>query len=82
MINPILCYECAENLGEVSDIISLATRGYYKNLLLNNSIKPEKLELCPNISKPIGFILDAFGLPNMCCRMHIIGMSDLHTIYK
>jgi hypothetical protein len=41
-----------------------------------------KLEICPNLTKPIGFILDAAGLNLICCRMHILGVTNFDSIYK
>lgn len=80
----ILCPECCENLGEVRDFINLAKQGYYKSTIKKefDTIKPDKLLICPNISKPIGFILDAVGLTNLCCRMHILGETNFDKIYK
>lgn len=79
----ILCPSCGNGLSEVYDFIELAKQGYYKSL--GNKIKNvniDKLELCPNISKPIGFILDAAGLDLICCRMHILGVTNFDKIYK
>lgn len=80
----ILCPECAFNLGEVAEFIDLAKQGYYKSNLKKSlsNINPDKLELCSNISKPIGFIMDAVGVTNICCRMHILGMTKFDHIYK
>jgi hypothetical protein len=79
----ILCPECSCNIGEVYDFINLTKQGYYKTILKkNNSIKPENLILLPDIVKPIGFILDAAGLTNLCCRMHVLGTTNFNKIYK
>lgn len=80
----ILCPECSFCLAEVYEFIDLAKQGYYKSLLKNelNEISPEKLEICPDISKPIGFIMDAVGVTNICCRMHILGVTNFDKIYK
>lgn len=80
----ILCPECSENIGEVCEFIHLAKQGYYQTNMkkIFTEIKPEKLELCPDISKPIGFIMDAVGLTNICCRMHILGMTNFDKVYK
>lgn len=80
----ILCPECGECLGEVCDFITLARQGYYKSLgdKIPKDIKSDKLELCPNITKSIGFILDAAGLKLLCCRMHVLGMTNFDTVYK
>jgi len=80
----ILCPECSFCLGEIYEFVILAKQGYYKKTLektLENT-SPETLEICPNISKPIGFILDAVGVTNLCCRMHILGITNFDTIYK
>ena len=80
----ILCPECSECLGEVYEFINLAKQGYYQTELKKEGkdINPEKLQLCPNISKPIGFIMDAVGITNICCRMHILGVTNFDVIYK
>ena len=79
----ILCPECCENLGEVVDFIHLTKQGYYSTLKKEiTPVAPEKLVICPDISKPIGFILDAVGLNNLCCRMHILGITNFDNIYK
>jgi hypothetical protein len=80
----ILCPECSFCLGEVYDFINLAKQGYYKSTMQKSfdEIKSEKLEICPNISKPIGFIMDAVGATNICCRMHILGVTNFDKVYK
>ena len=80
----VLCPGCGNGLGEVYDFIDIAKQGYYKaleNKQLEN-IKTDKLELCPNIAMPIGFILDAAGLNLICCRMHILGVTNFDKVYK
>jgi hypothetical protein len=80
----ILCPECCSCLGEIYEFINLTKQGYYRSILKKtfDEIKPEKLELCPDISKPIGFIMDAVGATNLCCRMHILGVTNFDKIYK
>ena len=80
----ILCPECSCCLGEISEFIDLAKQGYYKSMMKKTltEIKPETLEICPNISYPIGHILDAVGALNICCRMHILGVTNFNKIYK
>jgi DNA-directed RNA polymerase subunit N (RpoN/RPB10) len=80
----ILCTSCGNDLAEVYDFVNLAKQGYYKSLgeKIPSNIEFNKLELCPNITKPIGFILDAAGLNLMCCRMHIIAVTNFDKIYK
>jgi hypothetical protein len=80
----ILCPECSFNLGEIVEFVDLAKQGYYKSNLKKSisEINPEVLELCPNVSKPIGFIMDAVGATNICCRMHILGVTKFDHIYK
>lgn len=79
----ILCPSCGNGLSEVYDFIKLAKQGYYKSLGKEISVvNVDKLQLCPNISKPIGFILDAAGLNLLCCRMHILGVTNFDKIYK
>ena len=81
MVGFILCPECSENIGEVAEFIDLVKQGFYKDIDKKENIEPEKLVICPNISKPIGFILDAVGLKNICCRMHILGATNFDKIY-
>ena len=80
----VLCPSCGNGLSEVYDFIDLARQGYYKSLgnKIPYDIKSDKLELCPNLSKPIGFILDAAGLNLLCCRMHIMGVTNFDKVYK
>lgn len=80
----ILCPECSSCIGEVIEFINLTKQGYYKTTMKKSfsEIKPEKLELCPNISKPIGFIMDSVGMTNICCRMHILGLTNFDKVYK
>ena len=76
----ILCPSCGNGLSEVYDFIQIAKQGYYKSEYDN--INVNKLEISPNLTKPIGFILDAAGLNLICCRMHILGVTNFDTIYK
>lgn len=79
----ILCPSCGEGLAEVFDFIELAKQGYYKtSSKIPESVKSDKLELCPNIALPIGFILDAAGLKLLCCRMHVLGVTNFDKVYK
>jgi len=80
----ILCPSCGNGIGEVFKFIKLAEQGYYKSLKDTplGSVNPDKIELIPNIALPIGFILDAAGLKLMCCRMHVLGVTDFNNIHK
>jgi hypothetical protein len=80
----ILCPECSFCLGEVYEFIDLAKQGYYKSTMKKTleNVRPETLELCPNISKPIGFMMDIMGVTNICCRMHLLGVTNFDKIYK
>ena len=79
----ILCPECCENIGEVSDFIHIAKQGYYQTLKKKiKDIDYKKLDICSDITEPIGFILDAVGLTNICCRMHVLGATNFDSIYK
>jgi len=84
MSGHILCPSCGNNIAEVYDFIKLAKEGYYKSLgnELNKNTSVDQLNLCPNISKPIGFILDSAGLDLICCRMHVLGNTNFDKIYK
>ena len=77
----ILCPSCGECLSEVYDFIQAAKQGYYESLNIKK-INVDQLEICPNVTKPIGFILDAAGLKLMCCRMHMLGSTNFDNIYK
>ena len=79
----VLCPSCGGALAEVYDFIELAKQGYYKSeSKIPEEIKSDKLELYPNISLPIGFILDAAGVKLLCCRMHILGVTNFDKVYK
>ena len=80
----VLCPECGEGLNELYDFIDLVKRGYYKKLRDDKNIKihPTKLQLTPNINKPIDFILDQVGLTNICCRAHILGVTSFDEVYN
>jgi DNA-directed RNA polymerase subunit N (RpoN/RPB10) len=78
----ILCPSCGNCLGEYYEFINIVKNGYYKSLNIDEKVNINKIEICPNITKPIGFILDAVGLNLMCCRMHILGATNFEKIYK
>ena len=79
----MLCPSCGNGLSEVYDFVNLAKQGYYKSLEKNLAkVNVDKLEIYPDLTKPIGFILDAAGLKLMCCRMHMLGVTNFNTIYK
>jgi DNA-directed RNA polymerase subunit N (RpoN/RPB10) len=79
----VLCPECGEGLNEVYEFIDLVKQGYYKKLLDESKVKihPTKLQLTPDITKPIGFILDLVNLTNICCRSHILGVTNFDLAY-
>ncbi len=75
----ILCPECGECIGEVVDFIQLCQKYFYKNILEKENkknINIDKINLNNEILPPIGFILDAVELYNICCRSHILGITD------
>lgn len=76
MASPILCYECGNDIGTIFEFTRLAIHGYYKNELSNVDI--DKMGIHPTANKPIGFILDAVDLKNICCRKSIIGYVDFN----
>lgn len=79
----ILCPSCGNGLSEVYEFIDVARQGYYKSQKNGvNDVNVDKLKISPDISKPIGFILDAAGLKFICCRMHILGVTDFDSVYK
>ena len=80
----VLCPGCGGELGAVYKFIKYAREGYYKSLKeeIPSAIKPDKIELCPNIAKPIGFIFDAAGLTKICCRMHMLGETNFDKIFR
>ena len=79
----ILCPSCGNGLSEAYSFINVAKQGYYQTQDTTlSSVNVKKLEICNNLTKPIGFILDAAGLSLMCCRMHILGVTKFDTIYK
>jgi DNA-directed RNA polymerase subunit N (RpoN/RPB10) len=81
-----LCPDCGENIGEVYEFIDTARRGFIKMVISQSKdfkeFSPNKMALNPNVIPPIGEILDAAELPNVCCRMHILGYTDFHMNYK
>ena len=81
MVCHILCPECGECIGEVYEFIDMVKQGYYSTIKYKKEIQPEKIELCSDVSKPIGFILDAVGITNICCSMHILGVTYFDKVY-
>jgi len=80
----ILCPSCGNGLSEVYEFVKLAKQGYYKSLgnKIPENIDFDKMELCPNITQPIGFILDAAGLKLLCCRMHVLSVTNFDRVYR
>jgi hypothetical protein len=78
----VLCPSCGNGLGEVYDFVNLAKQGYYKSLGNKINVSVDKLNICPDITLPIGFILDAAGLNLICCRMHMLGVTNFDKVYK
>lgn len=79
----ILCPECGEGF-EMYKFINMVKQGYYKKLKDDKNIKthPTKLQLTSNITKPIGFIFDSVQLKNICCRSHMLGVTNFDTVYN
>ena len=70
---PILCPECKNYLGEFEEFIEVAKKGFYKEILKKeNDISEDTIFLHTEVSKPIGFILDALNINLLCCRTHLI----------
>jgi len=76
-----LCPSCGNCLGEVYEFIIAAKNGYYKSINVAEKIDIGKIDICSDIAKPIGFILDAAGLDLICCRMHVLGATNFNKIY-
>ena len=81
MVCHVLCPECGDCIGEVYEFINTVKQGYYSTLKHKTNIQPEKIELTSGINKPIGFILDALDIKNLCCRMHIISVTVFDKVY-
>ena len=77
----VLCPGCGNDIGEMYEFIKFAKQGYYKSINETKTVCPTKLDICPDITKPIGFILDAAGIKMLCCRMHIMGVTNFDNIY-
>lgn len=82
----ILCPDCGENIGEVYKFIDIARQGFIKKTILESEefkeYSPDKMALNSNVIPPIKDILDAAGLTNDCCRVHILGHTDFYLNYK
>ena len=73
------CPECKYLLGAVFRAIDYCRLGYMISLVndVPDRVKLAKVARLMNTgTEPIGWILDAFGINNACCRMHIIGHMD------
>ena len=77
----LLCPSCGNCLGEHYEFINAVKTGYYKSIKVAEKIDIGKIDICPDIAKPIGFILDAVGLDLICCRTHVLGATNFNKIY-
>ena len=82
MTIPILCYECGNDLGEIFEFVNYARQGFTMSEMKLNTVDIDKVELNPNIAKPIGFILDAVNIDKICCRTHLIGYVDCNKYFN
>jgi DNA-directed RNA polymerase subunit N (RpoN/RPB10) len=82
MTTPILCYECGEYLGSVFEFINTAKNGFYKTIFEKSSVNIDKIDLSGNTAQPIGFILDAAQIKNICCRKCLISYVDFTQYMK
>lgn len=71
----VLCPSCGNCIGAVRGFVMKAREGFFEISLKkqNRKVAPSKMQSCPNILPPIGHILDAAHLTNICCRMHVMG---------
>ena len=75
---PILCCECGKLLGHLVEPVNACRIGYYTSTIVkDNKIHLEKIDISAQ-TEPIGFILDAFGISNICCRKAFIGFVDFN----
>lgn len=83
MVCHILCPECSNDLSEMFPFYESVKSQYAKELIKSNKypISIEKIDLKSDIITNFGFILNAAGLTNECCRIHIIGHTDFDSIY-
>ena len=77
----LLCPSCGNCLAEYYEFINAVKIGYYKSIKVTEKIDIGKIDICPDITKPIGFILDAVDFELICCRMHILGATNFNKIY-
>jgi len=82
MACPILCFECGELIGPIFEFINFAKQGFFKEDIKNTNVNIDNVGLNPYVIKPIGFILDAVNLNNICCRKTILGYIDYNQFFK
>lgn len=77
------CPECGYHIGAIFRAIDYCKIGYFYSLILKNSnaksLKSQMSminEMLGSETQPIGWILNAFGITQECCRSHIICCMD------
>jgi DNA-directed RNA polymerase subunit N (RpoN/RPB10) len=67
----ILCPTCSNNIGDVFKFVEICKTAHNRISLEQSKISPQFASYTGAV-QPIDYILDAAGLHNMCCRMHVI----------
>ncbi len=80
----IRCPHCAMCIGVFYDFFQEARRIYTEELTDTKykDYDPEKLIFNHSITPPLEDILDAIGIKNRCCRMHLISVERFDKLYK
>jgi len=85
--NFIRCPSCGRCIATYIEFFNKAKHAYYTEVLYGNDsdlkdFDPEKLALNPGSTPPLEELLNAIGIKNRCCRIHIMTTMDFDKLYK
>lgn len=84
MVVHLLCPSCANTVGDIHPFLALCKIKHNRDANASNQTAQKYAGFRHGAVPPIGYILDAGGLFNVCCRMHVICATqyDKHSYHS
>lgn len=76
----IICPECSEDIGRITTLYKLAKQATIVKTVSSGkyaNYNPANIKFNTKITPDLEKVLDALHLQTWCCRMHLLGLTDV-----
>lgn len=81
MLIPTVCQACGFPIGDVSELYEVMREKLVEGKLRERKLEPTQATFDVNLEIETGEILDALGVPNICCRIALTTTIKLQDYY-